>query len=94
MANKLTEDLANELLDEMCNWTNADLEVRSDYSGRGMYGTEVVAFVFDGDATPVLIAMGYALAKLQEDYSETWDGWEPRDLPRRMDSMGLGTVIY
>ncbi len=60
-----------------------DIEVRESYSGRGMYGSEVVAFV--ADSTSAITAIGWAFGNL---------GLDLADVPTRTDSMGLGVVIY
>ena len=87
----LTVDQAEELVDAVYNYTDyrGDLEVREGYSGRGMYGTEVVAFV--ADSNEALIALGYALGYLA---GNDFGSYPYKDLPTRVDSMGLGIVIY
>lgn len=72
-----------ELVDEACDYVQYGyIEVRDDYSGRGMYGKSVPAVVSDDDIRPALF---YAAGVLGIDYSE---------VPQRIDSMGLGVVIY
>lgn len=100
MSAQFTLEMAQELLDEMWDWTNEEVEIRDDYSGRSMYGKTCVAFVIDGDTTKVLIAMGFAAGRLSanadeaDDKDSLWYGFEARNLPNRTDSMGRGTVIY
>jgi hypothetical protein len=59
-----------------------------------------VAFVVDGNEVEALIAMGFAAGRLSanadeaDDTDSIWYEFEARNLPRRSDSMGMGTVIY
>lgn len=67
-----------------------DLEfssVRSDYSGRGMYGAKCVGF--DLDSSAQTMKLGAAIySTLEEDEAEEM-------MDRAMqDSMGLGIIVY
>jgi hypothetical protein len=63
----------------------ADLDseaIRSDYSGRGMYGQECLGFTYSTDTD--LLYLGAAL-------SAHFDG----DIPScRTDSLGMGGIVY
>lgn len=70
-----------------------EIEVRTDYSGRGMYGKECIGFVtkeystFLMALTVVLInSMRYASLDNTIEWSELTDV--------RTDSMGLSTIVY
>ncbi len=60
-----------------------EAKMREGYSGRGMYGTEVVAIV--SDDSNIKTAIGYAAVEAGIDWN---------DLPHRQDNMGLGWVVY
>lgn len=74
------EELVDNAENYVGGWT--EIEVREDYSGRGMYGKSVPAVVADNDIRPALF---YAAGELGIDFDE---------VPQRLDSMGLGVVIY
>lgn len=76
----LTLDIAEEV---ELNAGLDGLEVIPDYSGRGMYGEETIAFSLGRAAD--MMRLGVALVEA---------GVEPRDLPHRVDSLGLGIVVY
>lgn len=82
----MNTDQAYEIQDEAWD-LGVDIDVREDYSGRGMYGKKVVAFVTAGDVSLVkaAIAIGYAGDLINIPF---------QDLPTRVDSMGRGYVIY
>jgi hypothetical protein len=87
----LTLEQAEAILDvvEEHGWNlDGDLEIREDYSGRGMYGEETAAFVGRGSQGPVFMAIGVLVerGKIGEEEAER--------MLRRADSMGLGWVIY
>lgn len=79
---------ADDVTDAYAEITRSgDVELRTDYSGRGMYGDTCIAYVCDDP-----VALGAAIAQVL-----TRDGMEDaiRDfLPSRQDSMGLSTVLY
>ena len=73
---------AEQVADYMEYTMGVSVEVREAYSGRGMYGEEVPAFVYNpGDE----LAIGAAFEAL---------GFDTEDAPRRFDSMGLRAIIY
>lgn len=100
MSKPFTKEMAQELLDEMWDWTNEEVEIRDDYSGRSMYGDTCVAFIVEGNSTETLVAMGFAAGRLSanadeaDDTESLWYGFEAKNLPQRSDSMGRGMVIY
>lgn len=72
-----------QLVDEAYELSWApEMEIREEYSGRAMYGDTVPAIVADTDVRPELF---YAAGVLGIDFE---------DVPKRIDSMGLGVVIY
>jgi len=79
---QMTFEQAEQIADELQS-AGRDVEARDGYSGRGMYGDEVAALVLENTAD--LIAVGWVAQDL---------GIELDDLPRRIDSMGLGIVLY
>lgn len=75
--------LANGLFDE-------DINLRDDYSGRGMYGKSTYALSGDFDMSDICVA----IAQIYEDGEVQDKGIEPSDFTFARDSMGLGIVIY
>ncbi|CPT67019.1 hypothetical protein D2E51_17815 [Mycobacteroides abscessus] len=68
--------------------------IRTDYSGRAMYGRECLAVVLDDSSfTPAVTAeLAYVLADTDDDVAELVDRiWS---LPTYTDNMGHRTVIY
>lgn len=78
----LTVEQANDLVDAL-NSENIEAEVSEGYSGRGMYGDEVVGIILP-DAK-ALIALGFYATEVGVDF---------RDLPKRTDSLGRGIIVY
>ena len=76
---ELTVEQAHQIADNCA----ADVEVREDYSGRGMYGETCVGLVVEDTAD--LLATGFAAAEEGIDY---------RALPKRTDSMGRSIIVY
>ncbi len=75
-------DQANQVADILVSDFNMNVEVREDYSGRGMYGASVPAFVLHaGDEQFV----GYVFGML---------GISEDAMPQRSDGMGMSTVLY
>jgi hypothetical protein len=74
-------DEAQEVVDVLDFEFGIEAEVREDYSGRGMYGNTVVAFVVGSGEE---IAVGYALGMV---------GVAIGDIPDRIDSMGRDSVV-
>jgi hypothetical protein len=90
----LTVERARALADEASDLIGGEVDVRENYSGRGMYGRETIAFTFD-DFRAVL-ALGFAAGvafERAEGRGEDAD-FDFDDLPSAMDSMGRGRVIY
>lgn len=65
-----------------------DLEFRSDYSGRGMYGESCIGFV--GDISPFDLGLHLA-TRFQED-SEMLEMF--LNDSSKLDNMGLDTILY
>ena len=68
----------------------ADLDtddVRTDYSGRAMYGRECLGFIVP--STGMLLNLGMAIGS-------TLDSWQAQSMMHgaRTDSMGMDLVIY
>lgn len=69
-------------------------EIRDDYSGRGMYGDNTFAVVFDcqSDFQNALVFAAYAIGRDDSPDSAEDDLQALSSL--RLDSMGLGIVVY
>lgn len=76
----MTLEQAREVQDYMWDECNAEVDIREEYSGRGMYGKTCVALVTDD-----VMAVGYACGALGIPFD---------DVPGRTDSMGRQTVVY
>lgn len=77
---------------------NGYFEVRTDYSGRGMYGNTCVSINVDrdtrlGDVLEAIFHLGAEYASDDCD-AETQFAMEMILRSAQMDSMGLGEVIY
>lgn len=82
---QLTKDQVRNIAYALDLDPDSDSDVRTDYSGRGMYGDRCLGFVID--VPDVLV--GVALATVLDEN----DAWEiARDA--RIDSMGRSTIIY
>lgn len=83
----LTVTQMEDLADEAMNLSPGDYEIRvlAEYSGRYMYGAKVPAFDVQGNTTAAVFALAYVVAIRAIPFA---------DLPRRVDTMGLGKVIY
>ena len=68
-------------------------EVRDSYSGRGMYGEETYAVVFDSQSD-YQRALLYAAFNLGETGADDVEGLLADLAKLRTDSMGLGIVVY
>lgn len=67
-----------------------EVEIRHDYSGRGMYGKQTAAVVLDNTADLyVLVAHATKVAIENAGFDDFVE-----DLNWRMDSMGKGIVVY
>lgn len=87
MKNAKSIDLLSELIQ------GAQLDFRNDYSGRGMFGDECLAFDFDGtDATA--IASLIASAREWSNSDEALDEITSALQNARTDSMGRGSIMY
>lgn len=80
------------LLDNAAAVLDIDLDIREDYSGRGMYGVTTVAVVLDraSDLAAIAFEAGRATAHDRDEAAEAVH--DLRNL--RQDSMGHGVVVY
>lgn len=74
---------ANELAAVADGYASDTIEVRPDYSGRGMYGATCPAIVLTNPDD--LIALAYAAGEIGMSFDE---------VPQRTDDMGMGIVVY
>lgn len=81
----MKEKVARALYDALEN-EGVTVELRDDYSGRGMYGK--TTFGLSGDFGFCDVAVAWATA-CQED-----EELRPSELGFTSDSMGMGIVIY
>lgn len=82
MPQTLTPDQISKLADIA---DDLDLALRTDYSGRAMYGRTCIGFEGDTDMSVALLQLGAALAAA--DLPEIADTC-------RSDAMGLGWIVY
>lgn len=87
MKKELAEKLI-ELAEEM-GYGNEYLELKEDYSGRGMFGEKTYAIVGLSIQEALMVAIGCADAFVEDD-DPIFENLEPI----HQDSMGLSTVIY
>lgn len=77
----MNPDTAEELAERASDLTHNHIEVRDDYSGRGMYGAQTIAFVGPPD---MVAAIAYAAAEMDLPYD---------DVPARTDQMGRDNIV-
>jgi hypothetical protein len=77
-----------ELLKEFAN--EYDCKLRTNYSGRGMYGKSCIGFVTD--LSPFSLGLELALFLNREDRTEMVDTFSQTRVNE--DSMGLSNIIY
>jgi hypothetical protein len=84
----MKENVANML----CNF--GDLELREDYSGRGMFGE--TTFAVSGDDIEFYDALANSIEAIYADDYPNVEMWELTDLLRHIktDSLGRGTIFY
>lgn len=78
----MDHEQAERIVDGM-SMHGVDADLREDYSGRGMYGETTPGIIVP--EVNDLMAIGFAAAEEEIAY---------RDLPRHIDSMGLGFIAY
>lgn len=85
-------------IDTAASWCDFDPEedVRTDYSGRGMYGRTCIGFTGENPTVFVTALVSAALVREQGDGVTVWDTVEALgDLGRAgSDSMGLDRITY
>jgi hypothetical protein len=96
---KMTLKLAEAIKEIVEEVFNVEVEIHESYSGRFMYGSDVVAFASAGRrGEPQLDAgmIGYALGILEsDDPAGVLEGHPASSyLPTRSDSLGLGSIFY
>lgn len=91
---------SQETIRQFIDGVSMDVEIRTDYSGRGMYGAECLAIVtrdIDGDAQSLgdILNAIYSMG-LEMSADTVGDTNAIGHILRsaRTDSMGTGTVIY
>lgn len=88
---KVTVEQVERICQVMDEWgLGGDVQIMESYSGRAMYGEEVVAFTGDGSSGDVFLAIGILIGNGEfEDVADDAVSWFGRS-----DSMGRGWVIY
>ena len=97
----MNEQTAQFLVEATENAGNQEIDLREDYSGRGMYGRSTVAVVVDDFGQLLADVLNYIQENIGEG-DETTEGqrtWEGANLTEKIgrfsvDSMGRGVVIY
>lgn len=76
-----------------------DVELRSDYSGRCMYGQECLGLV--GSFENIMTVLQAVTSELHdysvegdEEYQMAWSDWMDFAFQFKMDSMGLDVIVY
>lgn len=87
------DELTNDILDQAHGFS---VDVRDDYSGRGMYGKTCVGFVTD---SPIKFAMTLAsvLTGWERDYDESGEDYDFPvwyDLTVATDNMARDAIVY
>ncbi|MDF7826969.1 hypothetical protein P4B35_23295 [Pontiellaceae bacterium B12227] len=65
------------------------MEVRNDYSGRGMFGKETAAIVTDDSA-----AILQTVVSIAKEDPEALEEFQEDDFRFRQDSLGRDSIIY
>lgn len=78
----MDEEMAAQAVRYMKDDLDIDANVMADYSGRGMYGSTVVAITLSGQD---VAGIAYVMGVLGMDYA---------DVPIRVDNMGRDVVVY
>ena len=109
MKRKINERDLFRLDERLSDLLNADIEARTDYSGRGMYGATCVGWVHDQGSVEFGVALAAALIGLRQDFGEQEDDdhlfnvadpeGDLSDLvgfasSGREDNMGWSTITY
>lgn len=93
---KTSQESLDAILERLYDYDIGEVEVRTDYSGRGMYNKECIGFVVD-NSVYFLMALTAALIEMNNPvmYDEAFaDAPEWSDLRTSQDSMGLSTIVY
>lgn len=79
----ITAEQLNDIVREMQDAGDYEINVRTDYSGRGMYGDECIGFVTDYTAFTLGLIMSHVL------------GFEEAlELSPSEDQMGRSSIVY
>ena len=80
------------IMDRVMDYYDNDVDVRTDYSGRGMYDRECIGFVVEtGTVIIFLMALTAALVNLERD-GEDVPNW--MDLNSAQDNMAMDAIVY
>lgn len=66
---------------------NQDLDIRANYSGRGMYGRETVGVVVDSQTQLLADVLNYFVNRNTVELSEEFPNF-------RVDNMGHSVILY
>lgn len=100
---KITQQQVDAITEIMYDWygTGSDVDFRSDYSGRGMYGKTCVGFVVESSVGMLMIGASIAEAlRIEQIEGDPTPYDESLQLMHHMitcalvDSMGLGQIVY
>jgi hypothetical protein len=86
MATTLNRDQL-EIVRDFCD--EKDISLRTDYSGRGMYGQTCIGFVTDDEMSLGMDLIIYLKDAGMDDVIDIF-----RNAGSQMDSMGLSTIVY
>lgn len=92
----LTQDQWNDLSAAL-EMSGLSTDVRSDYSGRSMYGRTCIGFVTDVSLVDFGIRLVAELQTLNEvnQYQEDWKDFDIEDFHGSCtDNMGYSTIVY
>lgn len=86
-------ELAEELLADL-EWAYQDeISMRTDYSGRGMYGTTCLGFTVP-NAARFMFSLGILMAEWQPHADVELGVLHERLAMSMHDNMGLSTIVY
>ena len=84
--------LLDTIADNAMSLGNGDVEVREDYSGRGMYGATCIGFVLSGGASELALGAAIVQAGQEEDLEDGLVEYLMRRAAH--DSMGRDRIVY
>ncbi|QGH80083.1 hypothetical protein SEA_NHAGOS_72 [Gordonia phage NHagos] len=89
--------ITREDIDTAAGWVDFDPEedVRTDYSGRGMYGRTCVGYEGENAAAFLAAIVSAALVRTHDSDVTCWDVVDAMgDIRTSTDSMGRGMITY